>query len=242
MGELTMTSSIQRSWFAPLLVLGLAWPQERTLGPEPSAADSAGNAHLEESDEQIPFQHKAVSGDDLAAHPAESIGQTVLITVQMRNQLTSWNPMVTRFGDGEYSAWAAWSDEQFPWSEDDYRSPRMRVFARHDSAAEWALLGVKPYSRFTLTCRVRSVFANMPWLEVVAVKPHIRHLGEGSVIHATRGLEFMRSGAFEAAISEFERASAGGIPELAEIELERLIEVCRGKLPPPPRQPYQPVK
>lgn len=232
MGELTMTSSIQRSWFAPLLVLGLAWPQERGADPDLSSA---------ESDQARPFQQETVSGDDLAAHPAEYIGQTVLVTVQIRNQLTSWNPMVTRFGDGEYSAWAAWSDEQFPWAEDDFHSPRMRLFARHDSAAEWALFGVEPYSRFTLTCRVRSVFANMPWLEVVAVKPHVRHLGEGSLIHATRGLEFMASGAFEAAISEFERASAGGIPELAKIEFKRLIEACRGKLPPPTYERYVPA-
>jgi len=213
-----MKGSLLRSWYAPMLALGLAWPQSREE-PQLPAADAAPDATLH------------LSAHELWEHPAEHLGQTRVLTVQMHRELESWNPFVTRFGDGEFRAWEAWSDEQFPWEEEAFRAPRVRVFARLGSAVEWALSGAESLERYDLTCRVSSTFAGLPWLEVIAAKPHLRALGEGSLIHASRGLDFMEKEAFDAAIAEFERASAGGIPEKAERELDRLIDECRQRQP-----------
>ena len=221
-----MSTSILRFWFSPLLVLGLAWPQgpsEEVLVP-PNPADSGPGVVPQR-------QPTALTVDDLLEHPAEHVGQSVVLTVQMHSKVGSWNPLLTRFGDGQYSAWDAWSDSQFPWRETDFRAPAIRVFATHDSAAEWALADAEPLDRYSLTCKVQSVLGGRPWLEVEAVKPLVRQLGEGAVIHASRGLDQMNKQLWKGAIEEFERALAGGLHETARLELDRLIEVCRTKVP-----------
>jgi hypothetical protein len=221
-----MTASIPRPWIAPLCVLGLAWSQG---APEPVPAPAQLTLPGAIADEAPP---RSVSADELWAHPSSFLAKTVVIEVQIHSRMESWNPFLTRFGDGEFSAWAAWSDAQFPWLEAEFNAPRARLFARRGGPAEWALEGAQPYDRFELSCSVRSVFANRPWLEVIAVKPLVRKLSEGCIIHATRGLEFMQREAWQAAIGEFERAASAGIPAPALAELERLKQVCREKLPP----------
>lgn len=223
---MNVSSSIHRFWFAPLIALGLGWPL-------PMSADGSGELQLQDNPPEVERNTAALALEAglLWQHPGSYLGETVVLTVQYKSKPASWNPLVTRFGDGEYSAWDAWADEQFPWREADFFAPRVRVFARHDSAAEWALADVETYSRYELTCVARSSFANRPWLEVVAVKPLVRRLGEGSIVHASRGLEFMKKGAWKGAISEFDRAGAGGVPRKAQEELERLSEICRSKLP-----------
>ncbi|MFT7670510.1 MAG: hypothetical protein ACI8X5_003219 [Planctomycetota bacterium] len=204
-----MSRSIPRAWFAPLLALSLAWPS--------SAVEETPPANL--------------TAEELLEHPAEHIGESIVLTVQFESKVESWNPFVTRFGSGDFSAWGGWSDTQFPWRESDFKAPLIRVFARHESPVEWALASAETYDRYALTCRVSSVFANRPWLEVIAAKPLLRGVGEGSVMHATRGLEFIEKGAWLAAVGEFERASNGPLHEAARTELERLSEYCRSKLP-----------
>lgn len=231
-----MASSLHRSWFAPLLILGVAWPQGPADSPFP---DERSTSPATPNPVETELTSSPTPAAELWEHPGTFQNQQVEITVQMHAKLQSWNPFVTQFGAGEYSAWNAWADEQFPWDKSDFEQPGVRFYAARDSVAEWVLSEAEVYQRFTLKCRVRSIFANRPWLEVLSAKPLVRRLGEGSLIHGARGLEFMKSGAWAAAISEFERAAAGGIPEASQAELGRLTEICRKKLPLQPMDRLQ---
>jgi hypothetical protein len=172
-----------------------------------------------------------VTASELWGDPAAHVGELLKLEVQFETELEGWNPLMTRFGPGEYRGFQAWSDQQFLWRKGDFGHPRVRVFARRGGAAEWALKDTARLSRFELLCRVQSNFAGLPWVEVVAVKPQVRSLSEGSVIHAARGLEFVGKGLWKAALGEFERANSDGLPKRAQNELVRLTEECRKRLP-----------
>jgi hypothetical protein len=217
------------SWIVSLCLLGLTFSQQAAEtasedGPRPNlGAPEAATT--------------VVDVAELWEHPAGYLRRSVVMTVQLHSQLASWNPFLTRFGDGEYSAWHAWGDGQFPWVEAEYLAPRARVFARRGSSAEWALRDARRFERFELTGVVRSVFGGRPWFEVHSVKPLVRQIGEGCVIHASRGLDLMRKGAWVGALHELERAASEGLPAHGNEELERLMEVCRENLP---LKPYRP--
>jgi hypothetical protein len=209
-----MHRSSLRYWLAPFLVLGLA-------GSEPRSGAPAG---------EEPPAARPTPAAELWAHPGQSLGREVVLTVQVHSHAETWNPFVTRFGSGEYVCLRAWSDEQFPWRAQDFARPAVRVFARRESAAHWALAEAQRYQRFELTCTVRSVFGGVPWVEVSGVKPLIRQVGDGTVIHASRGMEAFEKRGWSRAKSEFERALVGGIPERGRLELERLIAACDEEL------------
>jgi hypothetical protein len=216
-----MKSNLRSAPTAFLLALSFAF----------AGGENPEEPKTEASKQEPSAEPDLISADELWLHPAKYLGQTVRIEIQSHSEWDSWNPMLTRFGPTQFRAFRAWSDEQFPWVEQDYRKPLVRVFARHGSAAEWALDGAAVYSRFELTCLVSSNFGGAPWVEVLAVKPRPRRLTEGSVIHGSRGVEYMTKSGWKAAIAEFERASSNGIPEKAREELGRLIEICQERLP-----------
>lgn len=199
-----------------LLALGVGWARSGPQWPGGGKGEDAGPL--------------VVSAEELWEHPARHQGHAVVLEAQFHSELRGWNPMLTRFGAGEYRAFRLWSDGQFPWAERDYHAPLVTVYARQESAAAWALDGAGRYARFELVCEVRSSFAGRPWLEVVAVRPRLRSLNDGVVLHASRALEQMDRGAWEVALEELRRADRGGVPPAAEAELERLIGECEERL------------
>ena len=219
-----MDRSVLRHWFAPLLLLGLAWPQgeSRALRPEPVGGD--------EPVEREAGRPRPITAAELWSQPGQNLGQEVLLTVQIHSHVESWNPFVTRFGTGEYLCLRAWGDEQYLWREADHEHPTVRVFTRRGSAAHWALAEAQRFQRYELTCTVRSVFGGVPWVEVSGVKPLIRQVGDGTVLHASRGVKFFDTRVWVRAKSELERALVAGMPERGREELERMIAVCEAEL------------
>ena len=224
--------------FSPLLLLGLAWApgEDPVQEPRETLEVALTQASHDPLQDLGPVE---VDAAELWKRPTAHLDHPLRLRVQMRGRLDSWNPFTTRFGDGEFSAWSAWGDRQFPWVEEQFRNPVARLFARRDSAAEWALENGKAHDRFELVGVVRTVFAGRPWFEVLSVKPLVRDIGEGCVLHASRALELMEQEAWQSAIAELERASSEGLPAHARAELERLVEECREGLARTPRSPRQ---
>lgn len=204
------------------LGLGLAQPQDtRQASYSPRAAAASAPPALPEP----------VPAHELLARPGDFVGELVSLEVQFESEFEGWNPMLTRFSPGAFRGFKAWSDEQYLWNADEFRAPLVEVYAQRGGAAEWALADAKPFARFELLCRVQSNFAGKPWVEVLAVKPRFRQMQEGSLIHAVRAMEFVNKHLWKAALGEFERADSPGLPKRAHNELQRLIELCRKRLP-----------
>ncbi len=215
-----MSRTVSRLWLAPLFLLGFAWPQGGGVdSAHPTATPAAPAGRGEAEPTRVPAK-------ELWAHPGRYLGRAVTIEVQVHSHPESWNPFLTRFGTTEFACVRAWADGQYPWNQNDFAHPAARAFVRRDSAAHWALAEAKRLQRFELTGTVRSVFGGVPWFEVSGVKPLLRKIGEGTVIHASRGIELAGETAWWRARSEFDRALVGGLPESARLELERWIDYC----------------
>lgn len=168
-----------------------------------------------------------VAWKDLCDRPIQWLGQTVRMQLQFSNGVATWNPYMTRFGTGQFTAFQAWTDEQFPWIKSEYDAPAVRVFSRTDSASDWALEAAKPGARFEMTVIVRETFLELPWVEVVGILPLAERISEGTSIHAAKACELMKARSFGLAASELEQAITDDLPPLARTELERLLVLCR---------------
>jgi len=163
---------------------------------------------------------------ELRAEPAAFVGRTVRFTLQLDRELDAWQPFLTRFGPGDFAAYRAWPDEAFLWERKAFDDTTSRVFARRGTAPELVLGGGRSYDRFAVTAVVRDVFLGEPWLEVTDARRLTEAVGEGAILHASRGLELFAQGNRELARDQLERARAGMLPEHARAELDRLIERC----------------
>jgi hypothetical protein len=171
-----------------------------------------------------------VSWSELETSSTQRMGQRVRVQVQFHSPIASWNPFMTRFGSREFSAVRAWADEQFPWVAAEFESPAARLFTRRGSEAERVLASARPTQRFELDAVVREVFFDRPWVEVLAARPLTEFIGEGTVIHARRGIELAEAGAWELAEAEYERALTTTLPPSARAELERLRAKARAAI------------
>jgi hypothetical protein len=168
-----------------------------------------------------------VAWQELFDHPSLYLGRTVKVYAQFHGRVEGWSPYLTRFSPYEFSAWQFWSDEQFPWVQTEYQTPRVRFFARHSRPGEWALSDAQPYARYELLVRVRELFLDLPWAEIEGAQRTLEEISEGTNIHAARGIELFEKQSFALAQSEFEHALEGLLPAHARAELERLLEACK---------------
>jgi hypothetical protein len=137
---------------------------------------------------------------------------------------------MTRFGPKQFSASQAWSDEQFPWVRAEYESPTVRAFTLRDGASDFVLQSATKHARFEVRVVVREVFLDLPWIEVLDVKPLQGEIGEGTLIHASRGVELAQGSAWNLAQDQFEQALAGPLPARARTELEQHLAECKEHL------------
>ena len=61
-----------------------------------------------------------VAWKDLGDRPIQWLGRTVRMHLQFSGRVATWNPYMTRFGTGQFAAFQAWTDEQFPWIKAEY--------------------------------------------------------------------------------------------------------------------------
>jgi len=168
-----------------------------------------------------------VAWKELCDRPIHCLGRTVRMQLQFSNRVATWNPYMTRFGPEQFTAFQAWTDEQFPWIKSEYDAPAVRVFSRTGSASDWALEAAKPGARFEMTVIVRETFLDLPWVEVVGILPLPERISEGASIHASKACELMRARSYGLAENELEQSITDDLPPLARAELERLLALCR---------------
>ncbi len=168
----------------------------------------------------------ALALGELYAEPSASLGSRVRTAIQVHSELESWNPYLTRFGEGDFRAWRVWTDEQLPWRIEDCDNPLGVVYARRGGPVEELLDGAGIYQRFAIEVQVAQVFLGIPWIEVLEARPLEAQITRGAVVHASRALGLMERGELRLAAADLTRALAGELPEHARAELERLKASC----------------
>ena len=168
-----------------------------------------------------------VSWQELCDRPTLWLGKPVRLRLQFQGRVDSWNPYLTRFGTKKFAAIQAWSDEQLPWIKADFDAPVVRLFLERGESCAWALDAAHTSERFEVTAVVREVFLDVPWTEVLEVRPLPERIGEGTVIHAGKALELMKRRDWKLAELEIGQATTDSLPSRARAELDRLREECR---------------
>jgi hypothetical protein len=175
----------------------------------------------------------SMSWEALTRQPTRHIGARVRVVGQFQAQVEQWNSYLTRFTPQAHSAWQFWTDEQHLWLRAEYEAPRMRVFAPKEGrlARELAQLGMQ--QRVELELIVRECFLELPWAEVVGVRPLEESVSEASAFHAARAIELGRTGAWKLALSELDSALVADLPAHSRTALESLQAQWREQVPNP---------
>jgi hypothetical protein len=164
---------------------------------------------------------------DLCDRPSRWLEQTVRLRVQFQGRVDTWNPYLTRFGTKRFAGIQAWADEQFPWIQSEFDAPEVRLFLQRGESCAWALDSANPGARFEVTAVVREVFLDVPWTEILEVFPLPERIGEGTLIHAGKALDLMKTRAWSLAELEIVQAITDNLPAHARAELDRLRTECR---------------
>lgn len=192
--------------------------------PRVATSSSGDDAMLEASVSSL---------EELHADPQAALGQRVRVRFQLRGECERWNPFVTRFGSADYRAFDVWSDRQFLWEKEQWDAPIARLYVRRGSPAEQALAGARRLARFEAIVEARQVFLGRPWLELESARRVGDELGEGTLLHATRGFEAAQEARWAVARESYDQALIGAMPPALRSELRRLREIAAH----PPRDP-----
>ncbi len=177
-----------------------------------------------------PFEDPELEPTPLSAlreKPAALLGRPVRFVFQLREEVSDWNPYVTRFGPGDYARYEGWSDERFLWEKPVFEDPAPYLFARRGSVPELVLRNAQTYERYEVVARVRETFLGAPWIEIEHVRRLGEHVSAGTILHAVRGIEMRSEKRWDIALEQFERAGNGILPEHVRAELDRLVRECR---------------
>lgn len=156
----------------------------------------------------------------LRRDPLRWRGERVALTVQLGDERETWSPGLTRFDQRRFRGFAAWSESSRLWHIEPFSDPLPALYARRGSPAARSLAGAGSYGRLELVVVVRTVFGGEVWIEVLEARRLPRSVGEGTLIHAGRAVEFYKEGHYSAAADEYERALSAPLPDSHRMGLE----------------------
>ena len=184
--------------------------------------------------EAVDVALSTVDLDELRAHPLRWRGTPLRVTVQLGTEREPWAPGLTRFHQGRFRAFEAWSDTARLWHAGAWADPLPGLYVRRDAPAAAALAGAGEYGRLELELVLRAISGGEIWAEVTAARRLPRSVGEGTLIHAGRALDLLADGRPAAAAEEYERALAAPLPdghrEALEEERARALELAEAAL------------
>lgn len=183
-----------------------------------------------------------VTWPELANTPCRHQGLEVSFSFQFHGHLERWQAGPTRFGPGAFAAISGWADEQFPWIQEEFANPAVRLFVRRGSDVERAFAEARPHQRFAVTGTLREVWRDRPWIELGSARPLEEEIGEATAFHAGRAIELMEEGTYVLADEALQQALSAPLPGPARDELSRLREVCATEMADPKPAPIRPRK
>ena len=166
----------------------------------------------------------------IAAEPLFYLGTRFETVIQVHSRPDTWNPLLTRFGAGDYLGLRSWADEQMLWDQEQYDDPAGLVFVRRGTPAAESLAGAERYTRYRVEARVAQVFAGRAWIEIQSAHRLPDAMTEGAVLHATRAVQLLASDEWALALEDIARAMDSWPPPVAREELTRLGLLAREQL------------
>ncbi len=154
----------------------------------------------------------AVPLGELRREPALHLGQEVRFVLQFQALREDWDPYLSRFEPARWLALSGWADEDFTWDAAAFEAPAQHLFVRRGGGFEPLVRRARTYQRFEVRARVREVFLGEPWLELLEFVPLEGEVGEGTILHMTRARELLRTGKFDLALEQYERARSAPLP------------------------------
>ena len=176
---------------------------------------------------------RTVDLTEIRKRPVFFRGETVQFILQVGAENPTWNPYLTRFDTKRYQSWNAWADSQAIWHYPDYLDSASRFFARRGSKAALFLSDAAPYERFLVTATVRTIFMGEPWIELHIATPLEHSLGKGSLLHASRAMDFAADDLFRAAADQFKRALAAPLPPAMEQRMRAELKAAEDSIDGP---------
>ena len=202
--------------------------------PGPATGDEAASAISSAHAVEV-ARRNAVQETDLAVirkRPVFFRGKTVTFTVQLGTQNETWNPQLTRFDTERYRSWQGWAESQVLWHYTNFQNPSPRLFALRGGDAAHAFAGASSYARFEVSAIVRTVFLGEPWIEIVSARALENSLVEGTLLHASRAMEFVADERFRAAAEQYKRALDAPMPKGMEARMRSELEAAEEKAKP----------
>ncbi|MFT4710553.1 MAG: hypothetical protein ACI8Q9_001682 [Planctomycetota bacterium] len=170
---------------------------------------------------------------EIRKRPVFFRGETVQFILQVGPENPTWNPYLTRFDTKRFRSWNAWSDSQAIWHYPDYQDSASRFFARRGSKAALFLSDAAPFDRFLVTATVRTIFMGEPWIEMHIATPLELSIGKGTLLHASRAMDFAGEKLFRAAADQFKRALAAPMPPAMEQRMRAELKAAESNIEGP---------
>ncbi len=143
----------------------------------------------------------------------------VQMEIQFHELRHAKNPFFTRFSADGYLSFAAWGGEQSLWHREDYLNDHPLFFVDRGAPMRRTLLEAKIYDRIRVTAVVRDVFKGVPYLEVTKAEIVDSRLTEATIVAAARAEQAAQEGETASALSFYEQALRGKIPDESKAQL-----------------------
>ncbi len=172
------------------------------------------------------YEQKTVTLEQILANPQAFRGLDVSFVVQFHQLGQIDNPYYTRFEKEQYVNFSVWSDTAPLWDRKAFRQDFPYLFIDRIAGESQTILKARAYDRFLITGRVESIFRGKPWIEVVGLKALEKKLTEPTLIKMVKGYKLKKARRFDAAATEFSRATNEKLPTHVQALLNKESGVC----------------
>ena len=172
------------------------------------------------------YEEKTITLEQILANPQAYKGMDVSFVIQFHQLGQIDNPYYTRFDKEQFVNFSVWSDSAALWNKKAYSDDFPYLFIDRITKESQTILSASSYDRFLVTGRVASLFRGKPWIEVVGLKALDQKLTEPTLIKMVKGFKLKKAKRFDAAATEFSRATNVKLPAGIQTVLNKEAGIC----------------
>jgi hypothetical protein len=143
---------------------------------------------------------------DLVAKPRDYQGKRVTFACVYRWLDKVFAPYFTTFTPDKYANFSVWADGQPVWEREAYADDFPFLYLPRGHAQSEELTGLSRFARIEVTGKVREVYRDKPWIEVLGFRVTPAKLGEAAVLALKSGDRWAAEGDYVKAEAYYRRA------------------------------------